>query len=192
MKYIEKFLDRWYTFFWNFFYLTHISTIKISIQQLNARDSGHVPLHRLLFQECINTYRYDIFHGIGEDSQRTLSEYTIATDRPSSRGHRTPPRSKRSRSLERPSSSSRARSTASHHDSDVYVTSAAYRPPSEMRWVARVPGVTGDFYTPWNFTGAGGRVVVRSTFYSRKFLNKFRRARIYTFVDVLRLNNTTF
>lgn len=68
----------------------------------------------------------------GEDSQRTLSEYTIATDRPSSRGHRTP-RSKRSRSLERPSSSSRARSAASHHDSDVYVTSAAYRPPSEMR-----------------------------------------------------------
>ncbi|VVC43074.1 Hypothetical protein CINCED_3A012642 [Cinara cedri] len=67
----------------------------------------------------------------GEDSQRTLSEYTIATDRPSSRGHRTP-RSKRSRSLERPSSSSRARSAASHHDSDVYVTSAAYRPPSEM------------------------------------------------------------
>ncbi|KAF0758711.1 Uncharacterized protein FWK35_00018365 [Aphis craccivora] len=68
----------------------------------------------------------------GEDSQRTLSEYTIATDRPSSRGHRTPPRSKRSRSLERPSSSSRARSATSHHDSDVYVTSAAYRPPSEM------------------------------------------------------------
>lgn len=77
-----------------------------------------------------NTRAFPSFSG--EDSQRTLSEYTIATDRPSSRGHRTP-RSKRSRSLERPSSGSRARSAASHRDSDVYVTSAAYRPPSEMR-----------------------------------------------------------
>ncbi|KAK7590434.1 hypothetical protein V9T40_002047 [Parthenolecanium corni] len=81
----------------------------------------------------------------GEDSRalsdRTMSEYMIANERTATSTLTTPPRkhrSRRSRSQERPP---RAHSAASHHstrqyddNSDIYITSATLRPPSEIRY----------------------------------------------------------
>lgn len=95
--------------------------------------------------------KYVSFTRVGEDSRapsdRTMSEYMIANERavPASATLTTSlhkhHRSRRSRSTERPP---RAHSVASHHsagggrhydeNSDIYVTTGAYRPPSEIRY----------------------------------------------------------
>lgn len=98
-------------------------------------------------------------HSLGEDSRapsdRTMSEYMIANERATastlttpSRKHRT--NNRRSRSQERPP---RAHSAASHHsarhydeNSDIYVTTAAYRPPSEIRYLQITRRKTASFY----------------------------------------------
>lgn len=83
----------------------------------------------------------------GEDSRapsdRTMSEYMIANERATASTLTTPShkhRTRRSRSQERPP---RAHSVTSHHsngnrhydeNSDIYITTAAYRPPSEIRY----------------------------------------------------------
>lgn len=92
-------------------------------------------------QPCVQHLVYTEVLFVGEESQRaasdrTMSEYTVTNERarvvPPPRKHRarSHERERRARSEERPHYT---HPHTDHEGSDIYVTSAAYRAPSEIR-----------------------------------------------------------